>query len=306
MYKKVLISFLLITLATLSSTQVVDRVSSDQLDKAFTRSVTVFAIARGLNGLISVVQGTEVYATPAGVGVNFAVGEIVDPMNDMVERFSWVMLMSSVSLGIQEIMLQLGQSKVIQALLALSALVMLAMLWFPKLWHAPSFNFVFKTVSIFVFLRFTVPLLLLLNEGIYNYILEPKYEESKAALIFSNDEIKGLVDEVQVNQQKQVHVQRFQEDSLMQKAQNYFNETIQTLNVKRQLQLLRAKFKKLLKNLEDKFNYAIDYIVVLITIFVVQNLLLPLSALWLFYKLFKRFIETDLSRLLSTKTDPIA
>lgn len=303
MYKKILISFLLIALATLSSTKVVDRVSSDQLDKAFTRSVTVFAIARGLNGLISVVQGTEVYATPAGVGVNFAVGEIVDPMNDMVERFSWVMLMSSVSLGVQEIMLHLGQSKLIQALLAFSALVMLAMLWFPKLWHATSFNLVFKTVCIFVFLRFTIPLLLLLNEGIYNYMLEPKYEESKAALIFSNDEIKGLVDEVQANQQKQVHVQKFQEDSLMQKAQNYFNETIQTLNVKRQLQILRVKFKKLLKNLEDKFNYAIDYIVVLITIFLVQNLLLPLSALWLFYKLFHRFIKTDLSLLLYKQPD---
>jgi len=298
MYKKILISLLLIALASLSSTQVVDRVSSAQLDKAFTRSVTVFAIARGLNGLISVVQGTEVYATPAGVGVNFAVGQIVDPMNDMVERFSWVMLMSSVSLGVQEIMLHLGQSMVIQTFLGLSVLLMLAMLWIPRLWHTTSFNIVFKTVSIFIFLRFAVPVLLLFNEGIYTYILEPKYEESKAALIFSNDEIKGLVNEVQVNQQKQVHVQKFQEDSLMQKAQNYFNETIQTLNVKRQLQVLRIKFKKLLKNLENKFNYAIDYILVLITVFVVQNLLLPLSALWVFYKLFRRFIETDMSLFL--------
>jgi len=301
MYKKILISFLLIALASLSSTQVVDKFSSVQLDKAFTRSVTVFAIARGLNGLISVVQGTEVYATPAGVGVNFAVGQIVDPMNDMVERFSWVMLMSSVSLGVQEIMLHLGQTIVVQTLLALSVLMMIAMLWIPKLWHAPSFNLVFKTVSVFVFLRFVVPLLLLCNEAIYTYILEPKYEESKAALIFSNDEIKGLVNEVQINQQKQVHVQNFQENSLMEKAQNYFNETIQTLNVKRQLHVLKIKFKKLLTNLENKFNYAIDYIVVLITIFIVQNLLLPLSALWIFYKLFRRFLETDLSRFIIKK-----
>ncbi len=298
MLKKISLSLLLVLLCTLSYTQVLDRFSSAQLDKAFTRSVTVFAIARGLNGLISVVQGTEVYATPAGVGVNFAVGQIVDPMNDMVERFSWVMLMSSVSLGVQEIMMHLGQTLLIQVLLIISVIVMLCMIWIERLWHKNSFNVIFKFVSIFVFLRFIVPLLLLVNEGIYTYVLEPQYEESKAALIFSNDEIKGLVNEVQFNQQKQVHVQNFQENSLMEKAQNYFNETIQSLNVKKQLQALRSKFKMLLQNLENKFNHAIDYIVVLITIFVVENLLLPLSALWLSYKLFRKFLNTDLSVLI--------
>ena len=295
MYKKIFISFLLISLVFVSSTQVIDKFSSTQLDKAFTRSVTVFAIARGLNGLISVVQGTEVYATPAGVGVNFAVGQIVDPMNDMVERFSWVMLISSVSLGVQEIMLHLGQTMAVQVLLAISVLLMLAMLWERRLWHAQTFNIIFKSVSVFVFLRFVVPLLILCNEGVYTYVLEPKYEESKAALIFSNDEIKGIVNEVQFNQQKQVHVQKFQENSLMVKAQNYFNETIQTLNVKKQLQDLRIKFKRLLNNLESKFDHAIDYILVLITIFIVENLLLPISALWVFYRLFRKFLDTDIS-----------
>lgn len=295
MYKKIFISLLLIALVFLSSVQVVDKFSSAQLDKAFTRSVTVFAIARGLNGLISVVQGTEVYATPAGVGVNFAVGQIVDPMNDMVERFSWVMLMSSVSLGVQEIMLHLGQTMMVQVLLAISVLMMLAMLWERRLWNAQAFNVIFKAVSVFVFLRFVVPLLILCSEGIYTYVLEPKYEESKAALIFSNDEIKGIVNEVQFNQQKQMHVQRYQEKSLMQKAQNYFNETIQTLNVKKQLQALRIKFKTLLSNLENKFDHAIDYILVLITVFIVENLLLPLTALWIFYRLFRKFLDIDIS-----------
>ncbi len=295
MYKKILISFLLITLVLLSSTQVVDKLSSEQLDKAFTRSVTIFAIARGLNGLISVVQGTEVYATPAGVGVNFAVGQIVDPMNDMVERFSWIMLMSSVSLGVQEIMLHLGQTMAVQALLMISVLLMLGMLWERRLWHAQTFNIVFKAVSVLVFLRFIVPLLILCSEGIYTYALESKYEESKAALMFSNDEIKAIVNEVQFNQQKQVHIQRSQEDSLMEKAQNYFNETIKTLNVKEQLQTLKLKFKQLLNNLQNRFDHTIDYIVALLTIFIVENLLIPLSALWIFYRLFRKFLDTDIS-----------
>ncbi len=295
MYKKILISFSLIILVFLSSTQTVDRFSSAQLDKAFTRSVTVFAIARGLNGVISVVQGTEVYATPAGVGVNFAVGQIVDPMNDMVERFSWVMLMSSISLGVQEIMLHLGQTMAVQLLLMTSVSLILLMLWERRIWHEKTFNILSKGVIIFLFLRFVVPLLIVFNEGIYTYVLEPKYEEAKAALVFSNDEIKGIVDEVHLNQQKQIHVQRYQENSLLEKAQNYFNETIQSLNISKQLQTLKMRLKTLLNNLQQKFDHAIDYILVLITIFIVENMLIPLVALWVFYKLFRKFLDADFS-----------
>lgn len=298
MYKKIILSLFLIALVSVSSVKVVDQVSTEQLDKAFTRSVTVFAIARGLNGLISVVQGTEVYATPAGVGVNFAVGQIVDPMNDMVERFSWVMLMSSVSLGVQEIMLRLGQTGPVQLLLAISALFLILMLWVPKLWHAHSFNFIFKSLVIFSFLRFAVPLIVLLSEGIYTYALEPRYEEAKTALVFSNQEIKGIISDVQSNQRRQIKVHEYHERTFMQKAQKYFDDTIESLDLKKQLESLQKRFERLLDTLQNKFNHAIDYILTLITIFIVQSVLMPLILLWGFLKLFRGFIRRDFAQLL--------
>lgn len=298
MYKKIILSFFLIALVLVSSIKVVDQVSTEQLDKAFARSVTVFAIARGLNGIISVVQGTEVYATPAGVGVNFAVGQIVDPMNDMVERFSWVMLLSSVSLGIQKIMMSLGQTAPVQLLLAVSALFLILMLWVPKLWHAHSFNFVFKFLIIFSFLRFAVPLVVLFSEGIYTYALEPKYEEAKTALVFSNNEIKEIISDVQVNQQRQIKVHHYTERSFMQKAQKYFDETIESLDLRKRLESLQKRFEDLLNTLETKFNHAVDYILILITIFIVQSILLPLLMLWIFLKLFRGLLRADAVKLL--------
>jgi len=298
MYKKIILSIFLIALVFVSSIKVVDQVSTEQLDKAFSRSVTVFAIARGLNGVISVVQGTEVYATPAGVGVNFAVGQIVDPMNDMVERFSWVMLLSSVSLGVQEIMMRLGQTGPVQLMLAISALFLIAMLWMPRLWHAHSFNFIFKSLVIFSFLRFAVPLIILFTEGIYTYVLEPKYEEAKTALVFSNQEIKGIINDVQSNQRRQIKVHTYHERTFMQKAQKYFDETIESLDLKKQLESLQKRFEHLLDTLENKFNHAIDYILTLITIFIVQSVLLPLFLLWAFLKLFRGFVSMDFAKLL--------
>ena len=284
MYKKLFISFLLIVSVQLSFVNVVDKTSSEQLDKAFSRSLTVFAIARSLNGLISVVQGTEVYATPAGVGVNFAVGQIVDPMNDMLERFSWIMLMSAVSLGTQEILLHFGQTQPVQGFLALSVIILLFFLWIPKFWHRESFNLIFKSFVIFSFLRFTVPLIVLINEGVYEYGLKEQYEKAKASLEATQAQTEVIVEQVRHNQ----------------KQQN--SSWMDSLNLKQQVEGFRIKTEASWVNLKNKFNYAIDYMLSLISIFVMQSILLPLLFLWLFLKLFRKFMSIDIGDIIENKT----
>jgi len=279
MYKKFIFSIFLIVLVFVSSIDVVDNISTKQLDRAFERSVTVFAIARGLNGLISMVQGTEVYATPAGVGVNFAVGQVLDPLNDMVERFSWVMLMSSVSLGVQEVMLRLGKTDLVQLILALSALAIISMLWFRQLWHKTSFNLIFKGLIIVVFLRFAVPMMVLLNAALFNYALEPKYESAKTALEVTQIESQALVKQVQETKSKN-------------------HSWIESLNVSKQLEEFRLQMKQLWDALHEKFSKAIDYMLSLITIFIIESILFPLLALWGFMRLFREFLNLDMAELL--------
>ena len=277
MLKKIIITFFLIALVQLSFFKVVDKVSTEQLDKAFTRSVTVFAIARSLNGLVSVLQGTEIYATPAGVGMNFAVGQIVDPMNDMIERFSWIMLMSSVSLGIQEILLHFGQTPIIQALLALSVLILLFVLWVPKLWHRESFKLIFQGFVIISFLRFFVPLIVLINENVYTYGLEEQYEKAKMSLEVTQTQTEVIVHQVRQNQR--IHNSSW----------------LDSLNLSQQVENFKLKMENLWKSLKNKFNNAVDYMLTLIAIFLVQSVLLPLGFLWLFLRAFQRFMQIDIT-----------
>ena len=283
MYKKLLISLFLITLVQLSFIKVIDYNSSEQLDRAFTRSLSVFAIARSLNGLISVLQGTEVYATPAGVGVNFAVGQILDPMNDMLERFSWVMLMSTVSLGIQEIVLHFAQTPFVQGLLSLSVIGLLFMLWIPKLWHRSSFNLIFKSFIVFSFVRFLVPLIVLINEGVYTYGLEEQYEKAKNSLEITQTQTEVLVHQIRQNQAQQN------------------SSWLDSLNVNQQVQTFKLKMQNIWTNLKNKFNSAIDYMLSLIAIFIVQSVLLPLLSLWLFIRLFQDFMRRDIAELFEKK-----
>ena len=301
MYKKLLLSFFLMILVAVSSTNVVDNISTKQLDRAFERSITVFAIARGLNGLISVVQGTEVYATPAGVGVNFAVGQILDPLNDMVERFSLVMLLSSVSLGVQEVILQLGKTELIQYLLALGAAVLIAMLWVKDIWHKQSFNLLFKAFIILSFLRFVVPIIVLFNALIFTYALEPKYEQAKTALEITELESQSIIKNLDINRQRQVKVQNYQNKTVWEKANLYFEKTLKSFDLKQRLRDLQYKFQHLLKELKDKFNNAITYMLSLITIFIIESILMPLFALWVFMRLFREFLRADMGEMFEQK-----
>lgn len=75
----------------------------DFLVTASERSFVIFAIARGINGVISVIQSAEVGFSFA-VSATLAPGEILDPINDLIERFSLVMLTASAALWIFRIL----------------------------------------------------------------------------------------------------------------------------------------------------------------------------------------------------------
>ena len=84
-----MIRWLLILLVSatvlLSALTPVDRLAETQYQELFQRALITFALARTLNGVISAVQGTELALQPAGVGVTLTPGQVLDPVNDLVE-----------------------------------------------------------------------------------------------------------------------------------------------------------------------------------------------------------------------------
>ena len=273
MIKKTAFSILLVLLVVLSFSESLDLKSSEQLDAAFTRSLTTFALARGLNGLISVIQGTEVSLAPAGVGLNFAPGEIVDPINDMVERFSWVMLASSVSLGVQQVMLHMGTTVLFKTVLALLTLFFLLLYWIERLRVAKLYEWSLKALLITVILRFSVPLLVMINEGVYEHVLASSYQHSNEVVFNTSEDIKAMIQTVQSDQENT------SADVQAPQAPWY---TFESLNVNKKFDRYREKLEQTIQGFIDKFNEAMESIIKLITIFVINSILVPLVALWLF------------------------
>lgn len=96
------------------------------------RALAAFAIARAINGIVSVAQSSEVGATFVVSG-SVGVGQILDPINDLIERFSVAALFAATAL----IALQLIKAIVVAPLvpavaLALALLAVLLALLLPR------------------------------------------------------------------------------------------------------------------------------------------------------------------------------
>ncbi len=164
---------------------VLDRVASSELDGALKRSFAAFAIARSLNGVISLVQDADVSVSPAGVGVTVSPGELLDPLNDLLEQFSTLAFTALTALGIQKFALQLSDSLLLN--LTLSAA---ASLWFlAQFWsRAISLRPLAARALVFALaLRFLVPGFALATALVDRTLLTPEFEAAKAQLQLTTD-----------------------------------------------------------------------------------------------------------------------
>ena len=119
----VALTFVLLVIA-LSFT--IDENAKKLIDESFKQAVIVFGSAKALNGVISLAKGTEIDLP----FVVIAIGEILDPINDLVEQFSLIMLASLISLGIQKILLNFVTNEIFNYILIV--LVVILNIWLFK------------------------------------------------------------------------------------------------------------------------------------------------------------------------------
>lgn len=278
-YYKIIATLFLLLLAYFSITKLFDEYGEQYTDEGFQRSLVAFAIAKTLNGAISVVQGTEVAVEPAGIGLILTPGQILDPVNDLIERFSWVMLVCTTSLGIQSVLLAIFSSSAFSMTVAVFMFLLIVFVWLQPVTSSVMKNVVYRLVAFLIILRFFIPLMAITSDGLYKAFLEPTYQESRQQLEQSNTTIANMSKD---NQQMPKETQDLSWLELMSRN---IDSAIDSINVDKQLERLKAEADSLT-------NHIIDLIVV----FTMQTILFPLIFIWLAMKLIKanfsfRFVE---------------
>lgn len=266
-YRKVIITVLLLLLAFFSVSKLLDTFSFDTFsekytEEGFTRSLAAFGIAKGLNGLISVVQGTEVAIEPVGVGVILTPGQILDPVNDLIERFSWVMLICTTSLGIQSILLTIFSSFFFSIAVSTTLFLIVLFIWNDQLASINLKNILYRLAAFLIILRFFIPLMAITNDGLYKAFLEPTYIESKLQLEQSNIAIANLSDNQKINNEAA--------------DKSWYEVMIDSINIDKNYEQLKVEADNLTSHIID-----------LIVVFTMQTILFPLIFIWLSMKLIK-------------------
>ncbi|MFK5937822.1 MAG: hypothetical protein QM497_05420 [Sulfurimonas sp.] len=274
---KIFISVILILLLVLSLSLGIDESALKLQNESFDRAMIAFGLAKGLNAVISLLQGTELSFTPIGVGLNFSIGEVLDPFNDMVERFSWVMLLSSVSLGVQKLLLLLSAKLFLQVALALSVVLTLAILWIKKLKNELFLSYAFKFFTLVLILRFSAIVFVNLSQLVYVTSLESEYNQ--ASLIV--EKTKTKLEDLETKNSNFVKSKK--EDDFFDRLNNKYNTLANSMNIKKQLD-----------GLEESIEEASKKIITLITIFVFESVLLPLLYLYLLILSIKFIFRSEL------------
>lgn len=228
-----------------------------QLTQMLKITLTVYAIARGLNAVISMAKGTEVSIEPLGVGLTLTPGEILDPLNDLIEQFSLVLLIASASLGIQQILLAIGDIAAFRWLLAGLALLTIILLLMQSLtpfWQRKLISL----VVILSLLRLMVPMTALVSHQVQQWLSADR----QAALV----ELEAARSEVETITLESPETEK-----------RWFHGLRENLDVTSKLSAIEARAER-----------GVEAAIYLLAEFVLIMLLIPLAFIFIMLKLLGR------------------
>lgn len=214
----------------------------------------MFAAARALGAVVSIAQGTQVAVQPAGIGVNTAPGQALQPLDQLIDQFANVMLVASVSFGIQLLLLEVGSHWIVSVAVS-AAVVTLAFLRWRNM--TEGMRWLQPVLVVLLVIRFAVPVSALGSEALYRVFMADEYAKELAVINASPDKVIGLKG-----------AEPATDESFLQRW-------------KSKLPDLKASYQAVLAAASDWSRTMVK----LIALFTLQTVILPLAFLWLVVRL---------------------
>ena len=202
--------FLIASVLTISWTGILDDISAEFLNDSFINAIATYGSARFINGIISVLQTTTIEAGALFVGGSLSIGQMLDPINDAVERLSNVMTIAIGSILLQKTLLAITSSLLFKVLLTLSGLG-LAISSFVK--DAPYMQMLSKLFVFLVFIRLSLGLMLLLNIAVDQSYLSEQINNNQKEMKTLASRVDGEIAENNEKITQEIKKLSIQEDT---------------------------------------------------------------------------------------------
>jgi hypothetical protein len=273
-----------------------DKRASQYLKSTMLKAGVTFALARGLNATISLVQESRV-GFDFIVSGEIALFELLDPVNDLVEKFSTVMLMSTVSLGIQSLLLKIGQWVGITVFLTSALVLFLLLVLLPDRMEKAKIavrGIAWRVLAVAVVVRIAIPLTALVCAGLDSVIFENRYSEAKQELENAYREGK----------EANLFIQEYGLEGSEQEAEEEMRKNEEP---KRELfgntggLNMKKMFSRVVESLKNITIHIIDMIVV----FILQTIVIPLITLWALVRIARGLFGTRFRLAMSGMTEKL-
>ena len=165
-------------LMALSWSGLSNQYSKAYIDKSIKETAIVYATARGINAIVSVLQSSEFSVSFVG-GIAITAGEILDPINDSIERFSEIVSVALASLVLQKILAGIVAQDLFNWLISIFAIALIASLYFKQ---NKYINFAGKGFVLLTFTKFLFIAVIALNTITSSYFLNENIDKNHQKL----------------------------------------------------------------------------------------------------------------------------
>lgn len=229
-----------------------DLPASERVDAGLKRALASFASARALNAVISMAQGTEISATPMGFGVVFTPGQVLDPVNDLIESFSHAMLAASVAFGVQKVLIGVGGFWPVSVLLTVVVAIGVGL----SLYRVSIPPWLARVLLVLVLVRFAIPAVILGTDMFFEKFLAADYVANQQAIELAAGQIEKNEASVRPN-----------DAGVLDRMKSLVNEKNFDVGTR-------------LDELKKSAEVVTERVINLIVIFLLQTLVIPLLLLW--------------------------
>ena len=319
--KKFIFLVVLVFSLVIAWTKVLDTTAKDYNFQTSKDVITTLAITRSINATLSVVQNSSLLLG-VGVQAELAIGEIVNPINDFLDRFSWILLFALVSLGIQDLIIALGQTLVINSLFSIGVFLSVFSIFKENKFK----SYIYKLTIFLFFIRFAVPVITILDGYIYHTMMyqqiitiqenNKKFDtEINSLLPTNNSDLKNL--------QYKLNVLEKEKDFILDNATknlSYFeklkvklnynngtisqNDIVKLNNIEQKIKTIKLKIDKLDINPIDKIDILIKKVkhnmdnfftqsYTTIILFLSRGVVFPLLFFWIFIRLWQNILKDE-------------
>ncbi|MEK9773272.1 MAG: hypothetical protein VW576_06865 [Opitutae bacterium] len=271
------------------------------LNESIVLSASTYATCRVINGGVSSLQESSISISPWGVGLEYEAGQILDPINDAVERLSEACVHSMALLGAQRIVLGIiNQYGLIPFYLTLVAFLLLVFLGKGRRFA----RLLGRLALVLLLLRISTPILCLLGTLLNQQYFDPRIGQQADELA----KVREIAWEEFETEVPEVSSASKSQSDMLFPLPDFFRTIGQKVAwysdwMKKRAEALGNALRYLKENFTEIMECLTALFVLVIEKIILLAILLPIALLYCLRKAFRWLSDEELDHWISTLFD---